>query len=509
MDDEVDDKGLLSAEERMTMAMSCKDYGNDLLKKELFADAVCKYEEGLKHLKDMSEVVGVKEIYNALQLNLSLACMKSCDWFKAIQAADAVLKRDPKNLKALYRRGVARGNNGLLDESFKDLLAVCRSDPSNTEARKHLENVKIRSQAVKQQQAKAFGGLFERSVGLYDDREKERQARKEEEMKRFNGDNEKRKSKGEEPLTFEEWETEETKQANALDKPKTEESDSSPPAIPPPPKKHSPASEEKDEEFDEEDMKIINETKNMGYCYFRKPLTEEDKSVREANLPKRVAAPEVDDQTMARSLSSWNAAGTTYEEKDKTEWCKKRFEERLLEASVVKKGSEDFTRSPQFLEKMMGLISPGSKSEDEDASRKTMTAMSEVLSGCCTVSAKVAKVSNLKGEAHVAVLRGTRRYLFDFHCTASFYVKIAPLFPLPADGSDKMFKAVYKGEILLEDVSSASCGEDSVVHAARVTFKAPVGAHHQLAVDSIILDLKNEIRSRVDSFLNDYSSAPL
>ena len=42
-------------------------------------------------------------------------------------------------------------------------------------------------------------------------------------------------------------------------------------------------------EVDEEDAAIINETKKMGYCYFRRELTEEEKRINAQNRPTRIA----------------------------------------------------------------------------------------------------------------------------------------------------------------------------------------------------------------------------
>lgn len=41
-------------------------------------------------------------------------------------------------------------------------------------------------------------------------------------------------------------------------------------------------------ELDEEDQKIIDETKKMGYCYFRRDLTEEEKKINAQHRPTKV-----------------------------------------------------------------------------------------------------------------------------------------------------------------------------------------------------------------------------
>lgn len=44
-------------------------------------------------------------------------------------------------------------------------------------------------------------------------------------------------------------------------------------------------------ELDEEDAAIVQETKKMGYCYFRRDLTEEEKRLNAQNKPTKIASP--------------------------------------------------------------------------------------------------------------------------------------------------------------------------------------------------------------------------
>lgn len=39
-------------------------------------------------------------------------------------------------------------------------------------------------------------------------------------------------------------------------------------------------------ELDEEDLKIIQDTKNQGYCYFKRTLSEKDQSLLDAEQMK-------------------------------------------------------------------------------------------------------------------------------------------------------------------------------------------------------------------------------
>lgn len=76
-------------------------------------------------------------------------------------------------------------------------------------------------------------------------------------------------------------------------KKETEEREQSKPRLPPPKLPATPpkASGEKGEggdemELDEEDLKIIEDTKKQGYCYFKRTLSEKDQSLLDAEQMK-------------------------------------------------------------------------------------------------------------------------------------------------------------------------------------------------------------------------------
>ncbi|XP_051852280.1 FK506-binding protein-like isoform X1 [Antechinus flavipes] len=62
----------------------------------------------------------------------------------AAQSCDRVLERDPRHVKALYRRGVARAAFGELDGAADDLRRVLEVEPGNRAAREELGRVVIR-----------------------------------------------------------------------------------------------------------------------------------------------------------------------------------------------------------------------------------------------------------------------------------------------------------------------------------------------------------------------------
>lgn len=73
-----------------------------------------------------------KELLNILRLNISQAYLKLNKNSDAIDNCTKVLKEEPDNLKALFRRGVALSKAqdfGKAEEDFKHILKI---DPQNT-----------------------------------------------------------------------------------------------------------------------------------------------------------------------------------------------------------------------------------------------------------------------------------------------------------------------------------------------------------------------------------------
>jgi tetratricopeptide (TPR) repeat protein len=59
------------------------------------------------------------------------AYLKLTDYPGAAERAGLALTKDPSNVKALYRRGVARNHLGLNEEALDDLNEALRLDPEN------------------------------------------------------------------------------------------------------------------------------------------------------------------------------------------------------------------------------------------------------------------------------------------------------------------------------------------------------------------------------------------
>lgn len=500
-----------SAAQRLAMALSCKDEGTRLLKESQLAAACSMYEDGLKKLKHVAADDDVKEsdIRNAqlaLNLNLSLCYNRQSQWSSSIKCATAALSIDSTNVKGLFRRGVARSREGFLDEARGDLLRVCQLDKANKEARLELQLVNEKAAEARARDRKAFGGLFSKSAGLYDDREKEVQAQKrkeaaarESEMKQYEEENKALEEKGATPYaSFDAWKKERTETPKSTPPTDTPTQSSA--------KKIQSQSAVSTDDLDEEDKQIMEETKKMGYCYFNRSVAPEAKETYAVKAqPVRVddsktasLEASIEEEAAQRSLSSWNNRGTTYEEKDCSSWACKSVRRLLTDVSV----KNDLTDNPAKLQDALSSVM-----EPQNAAGST-EALAQMAGKLLPFTCKVTAVDTVEGEAQVVVLRASKRYLYDLKIVLSFTLSIPDVLD-----KDKP-QTTYSGTLQLADVSSASSVrpvststlkpelQTDWLMDAKVLLKKGVTIHamHQPVWDNAVLMLKEAVYNAVKAF---------
>ena len=237
--DDVDIYEFMSLEEKLKKATELKEEGNTFFKTKSNEDAATKYREGLDVLKKSKQETDAKPLLLSLNLNLAAALIKTETWSEVLKHANQALEFDKENLKALYRRGVARFRSGELQAAKEDLLFVAKADGKNKNARKELEAVKKALVEFKQNQKRKFQNMFASS--MYSDKEEERKQKEfqEEENKRrkaeedrleeerikqaYSDDCTAREMKAEKTITFEEFKKQEKKRKEDAEKKVKEE----------------------------------------------------------------------------------------------------------------------------------------------------------------------------------------------------------------------------------------------------------------------------------------------
>jgi len=171
------EKWQMTTEERITMANKLKAEGTECFKSGKFEDAAAKYEQAAEYA--INEGISGNDIpeeerplYVSCWSNAAMCYIKLKQWTEATAACNKVLAIDGEantNIKALYRRGLARLNVGLLKESKVDLMAAYNIDASNKDVRRALANLKEASAEAKKKEKATFGGMFAK-VDMYDDK---------------------------------------------------------------------------------------------------------------------------------------------------------------------------------------------------------------------------------------------------------------------------------------------------------------------------------------------------
>jgi peptidylprolyl isomerase len=155
-------------EEKIAEATQLKDAGNQSYAAKDFVSALEQYEEAAE-LVDVNEEPDVKALYITCKLNSSQACIGLQDYASALKQATDALKKDPNNVKGLYRRGVARNHLGLSEEACEDLMKALEIDPDNKAVKIELAKAK-KAIADAKKKTKAIYGNFFSKVSVYDDK---------------------------------------------------------------------------------------------------------------------------------------------------------------------------------------------------------------------------------------------------------------------------------------------------------------------------------------------------
>ncbi|KAJ1605199.1 hypothetical protein OJ253_3258 [Cryptosporidium canis] len=484
-----------SCELMLKSARELKDSGNESYKSGDYSGAKEKYEKSLERLDKIDqkeegfEADETSELRQSLQLNLAMIYLKTQEWSKAIQVTGQVLKRNSKNVKALYRRGLARLGFGMYDESKDDFQMVLKLDPSNADAHRQLKILRQKIQEDNEKSKSGFSRMFH--GGLYSDKQQDVEKRRKEERERraekYNRYLAQIKSKNselgsdeeeEEALPFEEWEKEEIEKEKEQEREKERENE----------RKAKESSEKKsttiiskntsssnEVELDEEDLKILEETKKMGYCYFKRELTEQEKEINKQFKPTLISNKDTSWSASQQSIadtaeldksrvgiSSWNSKGTTFEDKDVSEAAK-----TTLKGILLGEGS-------RFAGKIPG-------------------------EGGLDILVAISDIESLTGEASVAMIRGTRRFLFDFslamRCEYSF----------GGSEGDK-----YTFNISIPSLTSM-CNENDVfgIRDSNISFSGSHKHNHDLnLIKSFIFNnfCLEHLRDRISLFSNEINS---
>jgi tetratricopeptide (TPR) repeat protein len=142
---------MVDIEENYLRGDNHKSTGNELFKAGDYKAALREYHSALLYLKGLdnsalksfapSGTVPIKEDIRhkvglallSTHLNMSAVYLKLLNYEKAIQSAETVIKLDPKNTKAIYRKGcglIGLKNYEKAEKVLKEGVLACPTDPA-------------------------------------------------------------------------------------------------------------------------------------------------------------------------------------------------------------------------------------------------------------------------------------------------------------------------------------------------------------------------------------------
>jgi len=150
-----DEKQCKNDEEFKKAADFIKNIGNEYYKQSKFEEALEKYEKALLYLGKTSAPDTIP-----LLLNISMVSLKLGNYDIVKEKSSEVLRKDPDNVKALFRRSQAHTHNKDFDLAKTDLVALLKVDPTNAEARKEYERVKKLVEDEQKKESKLYSNMF-------------------------------------------------------------------------------------------------------------------------------------------------------------------------------------------------------------------------------------------------------------------------------------------------------------------------------------------------------------
>ena len=174
----------MTSEEKLAEGSKLKEQGNEHFKAGEYKQAVAKYDKAIgifdsgagmddsdedgeegaqaKEKKGEAAAAAMKQSSIACHLNSAAAFLKLKKHNKAIDHCTKALAADPKNVKALYRRGQAHAEDSDFELAKRDFEKVLELDPSNKDAKAAIADIARKQSALDKKQKKVFSNLFDK-----------------------------------------------------------------------------------------------------------------------------------------------------------------------------------------------------------------------------------------------------------------------------------------------------------------------------------------------------------
>lgn len=159
----------MSDEEKLSILPKFREDGNKYYSDCDYEKAVSHYSKGLNAIESlmMKEKPGdhdwkkLDELKKPFLLNLAQVKLAQGEFYECIKFTDEVLKRDPENIKALFRRAKAHAGVWNIEDAREDLRRCVEYDGSTSKTvAKCFHELKQREQIKNQEDRERFGKIF-------------------------------------------------------------------------------------------------------------------------------------------------------------------------------------------------------------------------------------------------------------------------------------------------------------------------------------------------------------
>lgn len=159
----------MSDVEKLAMLPKYREEGNRNYAECNYEKAVCSYTKGLNVIESLmmkerprdSDWEKLDEMKKPFLLNLAQVKLTQGEYYECIKFSDEVLKRDPQNIKALYRRAKAHAAVWNINDAREDLKKCLEYDRNMTKTvAKCFQELKVREEIKNKEDRERFGKMF-------------------------------------------------------------------------------------------------------------------------------------------------------------------------------------------------------------------------------------------------------------------------------------------------------------------------------------------------------------
>lgn len=148
-------------DEKLEQAKLLKEQGNKYLKESKLLLALKKYNRAKTYLTGfVKETDESKQLQIAVHSNLSLLYQKQNNNDEVFANCNKVLELDPKNIKALYRRGQVRLTTQDFESAIADFNSVLEAEPSNKAAQNQIAIANHQISQYKKREKQLYSNMF-------------------------------------------------------------------------------------------------------------------------------------------------------------------------------------------------------------------------------------------------------------------------------------------------------------------------------------------------------------